>query len=224
MRTNQELVNYLRAYEHLRSPEVIAAFESIDRAFFLPEDLQEQAYLDIALPTSQGQTISAPSVVALMSEALQPKRGQKLLEVGTGSGYQSALLAHAIGPKGSLTTIERFSELSSFAQKTIKKYYPELAKCINFVVADGSVGHNKSAPFDAILVTCGAPSVPKSLFAQLKEGGRMVIPLGGPYAQDLALVRKVKGKMVSTLLFPVMFVPLVGEEGFPESSRRRDTG
>jgi protein-L-isoaspartate(D-aspartate) O-methyltransferase len=226
LRTNEDLVSYLRAYDFAKSAEVLNAFEAVDRARFVPDELREQAYLDAPLPTMRGQTISAPSVVALMTESLAPRAGHNLLEVGTGSGYQSALLAHAVGPKGFVTTVERLAELSEYARSRIRKHYPELAKRMEFAVADGSLGFTRRAPYDGILVTAGAPRVPPSLFAQLREGGRLVIPLGGEYLQDLVLVRKSKGRQESASLFPVMFVPLIGAEGFPEPrpADRRDVG
>lgn len=193
------------------------AFEAVDRAHFVPPEVAPQAYLDTPLPIGHGQTISAPSIVAMMTEALAPQPGQNLLEIGTGSGYQAAILAHLVGPKGKVTTLERLPELSKAAQATIGKHYPRLHKRICFAVADGSKGHPKHAPYDGILVTSAAPSIPKPLIHQLAEGGRMIIPVGSRYLQDLLLVQKSRGKTTTTSLTPVMFVPLVGQEGFSDS-------
>lgn len=222
MRSNAELVNYLRGYGYLQSAEAITAFESIDRVHFVPSDEREQAYMDRPLPTLSGQTISAPSMVAMMTETFAPRAGEKILEVGTGSGYQVALLAHMVGPKGKVITIERLKELTGYASERIKKHYPKLCKRLELVTGDGSGGHAKGAPYDAIIVTSAAPRIPKPLIEQLKVGGRIVIPIGSPLGQSLVLARKgPKGQVESVELMPVMFVPLIGKYGFSKDETPR---
>jgi len=209
MSSNHELVEFLRSQAWLKTLSLIKAFEKTDRAKFIPPAYAEHAYLDTPLPTLAGQTISAPSVVAVMTEALQPKPGQKILEVGSGSGYQAAVIAEAIGSNGRLYTVESVPALFDYACKKLAAY-----KNVEVVYGDGSLGLPEKAPFDGIIVTAGAPSVPKALFDQLKEDCRLVIPVGQRYFQDLLLVRKVDGKPVTESLLPVAFVPLIGKQGF----------
>ncbi|NYZ74665.1 protein-L-isoaspartate(D-aspartate) O-methyltransferase [Candidatus Micrarchaeota archaeon] len=209
MSSNHELVEFLRSRAWLKTLSLIKVFEKTDRAKFIPPAYAEHAYLDTPLPTLAGQTISAPSVVAVMTEALQPKAGQKILEVGSGSGYQAAVIAEAIGAKGRLYTVESVPALFDYARKKLAAY-----KSVEVVYGDGSLGLPEKAPFDGIIVTAGAPAVPKALFDQLKEDCRLVIPVGQRYFQDLLLVRKVDGKPVTESLLPVAFVPLVGKQGF----------
>jgi len=209
MGSNRELVAFLRSQAWLKTPSLVTAFEKTDRAKFVSPAYAEHAYLDTPLPTLAGQTVSAPSVVAVMTEALQPQLGQKILEVGSGSGYQAAVIAEAIGPKGRLYTVENVSALFDFARQKLAAY-----NNVEVVYADGSRGLPDKAPFDGIIVTAGAPSVPKALFDQLKEGGRLVIPVGQRYFQDLLLVQKIDGKPVTESLLPVAFVPLIGKQGF----------
>ncbi|MEW5955687.1 MAG: protein-L-isoaspartate(D-aspartate) O-methyltransferase [Candidatus Micrarchaeota archaeon] len=209
MHSNRELAEYLRSQGWLKTPSLVKAFEKTDRTKFIPPAYAEHAYLDTPLPTLEGQTISAPSVVALMTEALQPKAGQKILEVGSGSGYQAAVIAEAIGLKGRLYTVESVPALFDYAKQKLSAY-----ENVEVVYADGSLGLPDKVPFDGIIVTAGAPSVPKALFDQLKEGGRLVIPVGQRYFQDLLLVRKVDGKPLTENLLSVAFVPLIGKQGF----------
>ncbi|MCX6767925.1 MAG: protein-L-isoaspartate(D-aspartate) O-methyltransferase [Candidatus Micrarchaeota archaeon] len=214
MKSNAELVKYLVDFGFLKTKRVIEAFKAVDRAHFVLPSQKESAYADYPLPLFRLQTISAPSVVAIMTEALELPAGGKVLEVGTGSGYQAAVLAGAVGPKGKIVTVERVQELFDYARQKVSGL-PGL-KNVFSVCGDGSVGYAAEAPFDAIVVTCGAPSVPKPLFEQLKEGGKMVIPIGGTYFQDLILVEKRRGRQASRSLLPVMFVPMHGKNGFKE--------
>ncbi|MGB9757557.1 MAG: protein-L-isoaspartate(D-aspartate) O-methyltransferase [Candidatus Bipolaricaulaceae bacterium] len=206
-RLRQELVEELRQ-KGITSPRVLAAIGKIPRHLFvLPEHLP-WAYDDRPLPIGFGQTISQPYIVALSTEALALSPADKVLEVGTGSGYQTAVLAELAKE---VFTVERIPELSWEAQERLRRLGYEN---VRFRVGDGTKGWPEEAPFPAILVTAAAPRVPKSLLEQLAEDGRLVIPVGGRFQQDLWLVRKRGGKPVYEHLCPVSFVPLIGEEGW----------
>ncbi len=192
------------------SEKVAKAMLKIPRHLFVPEHISE-AYNDYPLPIGYGQTISAPHMVAIMCELLNLKEGDKVLEVGAGSGYHAAIVAEIVGEKGKVVTIERIPELAERARKTLE----ELGiKNVKVVVGDGSKGYEEDAPYDKIYVTASAPDVPKSLVKQLKKGGRLVIPIGD-YIQYLYIVDKdEEGKIKKRRWGGVRFVPLVGEEGF----------
>ena len=201
------LVSQLRALG-IRDERVLAAMGRVPRHLFVPPELLPYAYDDRPLPIGAGQTISQPYIVALSTQALEISPTDRVLEIGTGSGYQTAVLAELAGR---VFTIERLPELSREAQLRLR----ELGyRNIKFRVGDGTKGWPEEAPFDAILVTAAAPKAPKSLLAQLAEGGRMVIPLGGRTNQDLWLLRKRAGRVVREHLCPCTFVPLIGEEGW----------
>jgi len=192
----------------IRDERVLSAMEKVPRHLFVLPEYLFAAYDDRPLPIGLGQTISQPYIVALSTEALELSGEEKVLEIGTGSGYQTAILAELAKE---VFTVERLPELSWEAQERLRRLgYTN----VHFRVGDGTKGWPEEAPFPAILVTAAAPKVPKSLFAQLAEGGRMVIPVGGRFHQDLWLVRKVGGEPVYEHLCPVTFVPLIGEEGF----------
>lgn len=206
-RLRKELVEELRQ-KGIADPRVLAALGKIPRHLFvLPEHLP-WAYDDRPLPIGFGQTISQPYIVALSTEALALSPEDKVLEVGTGSGYQTAVLAELAKE---VFTVERIPELSWEAQERLRRLG---YKNVHFRVGDGTKGWPEEAPFPAILVTAAAPRVPPSLLEQLSEGGRLVIPVGGRFQQDLWLVRKRRGKPVYEHLCPVSFVPLIGEEGW----------
>ncbi len=175
--------------------------------FVLPEYL-DSAYEDHPLPIGEGQTISQPYMVALMTECLGLKGDEKVLEIGTGSGYQAAILAEI---SKEVYTIERVENLAERAKKVLSDLGYENVKVI---IGDGSRGLEKEAPFDGIIVTAGAPILPKSLVDQLAEGGKMVIPVGGSFSQALLLVEKEKGKVKTTSVCGCVFVPLIGEYGW----------
>jgi protein-L-isoaspartate(D-aspartate) O-methyltransferase len=182
---------------------VLAAMLRVPRHEFVPEPYRAEAYEDRPLPIGEGQTISQPYVVALMLEALQPAASDKVLEVGTGSGYATALLASLTGK---VFSVERHAALAAKARNILA-----FLGCTNLLVvtADGTLGLPEEAPFDAILVSAAAPIVPPAFLAQLREGGRMIIPVGAPDAQQLQLIRKIDGEPVISLRDPVRFVPLV---------------
>jgi len=190
--------------------EVEQALLHVPRHLFLPVDLQRAAYRDTPLPIGEGQTISAPHMVAVMAEALQLLPGHKVLEIGTGSGYNAAVMAELVGEKGQVITVERHPVLAERAGRALSESGYGNAKV---VVGDGSMGYQAEAPYDRICVTCGAPEVPGPLMEQLKEGGFMVIPVGRLDVQTLVRGKKVHGKLVMEDLGSVVFVPLLGEKG-----------
>ena len=188
----------------VRDPRILSAMLKVERHLFVPKELQNSAYSDQPLPIGEGQTISQPYIVALMTELLELKGGERVLEVGTGSGYQAAILAELAAE---VYTIEIVEKLASSAQKVLL----ELGyQNIKVKAGDGYLGWPEAAPFDAIIITCAPDHVPKPLLDQLKEGGRMVVPVG-TYSQDLKKIVKKSGKIETTDITPVIFVPMTGE-------------
>lgn len=188
----------------ITDPRVLAAMGQVPRERFVPVWLAPFAYADQALPIGQGQTISQPYIVALMSQWAEVRPGDKVLEVGTGSGYQAAILAELTDQ---VFTIELLPELAARAEATLKEL--GYAK-VRVRTGDGYAGWPEEAPFAAILVTAAAPQVPEALIAQLQEGGRLVIPLGRPGGlQYLKKYRKMAGELREEGSLPVRFVPLV---------------
>jgi len=192
-------------------PRVAKAMEKIDRGLFTPIAHRPLSYVDSPLPIGYGQTITAPSIVAVMTTRLEVEKGMRVLEVGTGSGYQCALLAELVGPKGKVVTVERVPELLEKAREKISSLgYGN----VEFVCSDGSAGYSELAPYDRVMVTAAAPRIPLELEKQLKEGGVMVIPVGGRFYQSLIVAKKKGGELVKENVLPVLFVPLIGEDGF----------
>ena len=201
----------------VKNPRVIAAMRATPRHEFVPPNLWPNAYYDMALPIGEGQTISPPFIVAYMTEAIDPQPKDKVLEIGTGSGYQAAVLS---GLVQEVYTIEIVESLGKRAAKTLKRLKYEN---VHTKVGDGYLGWPEHAPFDKIIVTCSPEKVPQALVDQLKEGGRMVIPVGERYQQTLYLLKKTDGKMLREPLLPVIFVPMTGkaEENRARSSPTR---
>ena len=195
----------------IRDPRVLAAMARIPRHRFVQEALVGRAYGDIPLPIGDGQTISQPYMVALMSEALGLRGGERVLEVGTGSGYQTAVLAELAGK---VYSVERVRPLAERARRLLGDlgYYN-----IRIRVGDGSLGWPDEAPFDAILVAAGAPDVPAALTAQLGEGGRLVAPVGTPDAQTLRRAVRRRDGVATEDLTGCVFVRLVGAGGWPDN-------
>ena len=193
----------------IRDPRVLAAMQRVPRHEFLPPELQREAYEDRPLPIGYGQTVSQPYIVAAMLEALELQPSDRVLEVGTGSGYQTALLAELAGK---VYSIERHPPLAEQAREALARLgYTR----VEVVVGDGTEGLAGAAPFDAILVSAAAPKLPPPLLEQLAEGGRMIVPVGFSAGQELELVRKEHGQPRITRLDACRFVPLIGREGFP---------
>lgn len=191
---------------------VLRAMREVPREEFLPPKMRRYAYRDRALPIEAGQTISQPYIVALMAQAAELQEDDRVLEIGTGSGYAAAVLGEIVSD---VYTIERIEGLARQAQSRIRALGYEN---VHIRHANGTLGWPAQAPFDAILVTAGGPEVPKALKDQLAAGGRLVMPVGGsPYAQKLVRVRRRgRSEFIRESLGPVRFVPLVGEEGWDE--------
>jgi len=188
----------------VKDPRVLSALLKVERHRFVPEEYLNSAYSDQPLPIGEGQTISQPYIVALMTELLELKGDEKVLEVGTGSGYQAAILAELAKE---VYTIEIVESLAS----TAKNRLLELGyQNIRVKSGDGYIGWPEAAPFDAIIVTAAPDHIPKPLLDQLKEGGRMVVPVGS-YAQELKKIVKQSGKIETAGIIPVVFVPMTGE-------------
>ncbi len=188
----------------VKNERVIRAMRETPRHEFVPRHRRKFAYVDMALPIGDGQTISPPFIVAYMTEAIDPQPSDKVLEIGTGSGYQAAVLAKLVRE---VYTIEIVESLGRKAAKTLERLRYDN---VHVKVGDGYLGWPEHAPFDKIIVTCSPEKVPPALVAQLKEGGRMVIPVGERYRQTLCLLKKTDGKMVSETLQPTLFVPMTG--------------
>jgi protein-L-isoaspartate(D-aspartate) O-methyltransferase len=188
----------------IRDTRVLRAIEQVPRELFVDEAFADHAYQDIALPIECGQTISQPFVVAFMTERLELDPRHKVLEVGTGSGYQAAVLSHLCRR---VYTVERWRELQKAAEQRLAQLK---INNITTIIGDGWLGWPPQAPFDAIIVTAAALDAPAALLDQLKEGGRMIIPLGETRdAQSLVQIDKTEEGLVETPLLPVRFVPLV---------------
>ena len=200
----QRMVSHQLQARGITDPRVLAALTRVPRHLFVPPNLASSAYGDHPLPIGQGQTISQPYIVALMSHWAEVHPGEKVLEVGTGSGYQAAVLAELTDR---VFSIEIIPELAQTAATRL----PALGYAqVRVKTGDGYLGWPEEAPFDAILVTAAAPTVPPALAAQLKEGGRLVIPLGPAIGEQfLVRLRKVKGELTEEERLPVRFVPLV---------------
>lgn len=188
----------------IHDPATLAAIRAVPRHEFVPEVMRDEAYRDHPLPIGHGQTISQPYIVAFMTEAIHPEPGEKILEVGSGCGYQAAVLAQ-MGAE--VYTIEIVEELAGIARHNLERlgYHN-----VHIRQGDGYRGWPEHAPFDAIVVTCAPDKVPPDLVAQLREGGRMIIPVGS-MEQQLVFLRKHGGKVEQQTVLPVRFVPMTGE-------------
>ena len=187
---------------------VLAVMGELPRELFLNESLRSQAYTDGPLPIGQGQTISQPYIQALMTQHLNLKGTEKVLEIGTGSGYQTAILARL---SREVFTVERLDELSTSARKILNSLGLDN---VHYLVADGSEGHIEAAPFEAILVTAACPKIPAPLLEQLSDNGRLVAPVGPRDTQDLVLVRRQGEQISKQSICPCRFVPLLGRHAF----------
>jgi len=200
----------------ITDPAVLVAFREVPRHRFVPEEEWEEAYADHPISIGFGQTISQPYIVALMTEAARVKKGDHVLEIGTGSGYQAAILSR-LGK--TVDTVERIPALGAQAQRTLNDLGFENAKVH---IADGTAGYVEASPYDVILVAAGAPSVPPPLQEQLKAGGRLVIPVGSSWHQELQLWTKTGDDFEMETILPVVFVPLLGRWGWAEDRYRND--
>ncbi len=192
----------------ITNKKVIETFLKVPRDKFVPDNLKEEAFNDYPLPIGQGQTISQPYIVALMTEVLNPNKNDKVLEIGTGSGYQTAILAELVNV---VYTIERIEALSLKSKSVLSSLgYTN----ISFKIGDGTLGWEEFSPYTKILVTASSEEVPAPLWEQLEEGGRFVIPLGGRWSQELFAIDKIKGKRKFSSYGGCVFVPLIGAYGY----------
>ena len=206
---NAELVKKLRREGRIKSKEVEKAFLEVDRGLFVPRFQKNYAYVDTPLQIGEGQTISAPHMVAIMCEGLDIKNGQKILEIGAGSGYHAAIVSKIVGKSGHVFTVERYPSLAEKAKKNL-----ENAGITNVIteIGDGSEGLKRYAPYDRIYVTCAAPDVPPPLIEQLKDSGKLMIPVGKMIC-ELQLITKNNNKISKKDLGGCAFVPLLGKYG-----------
>ncbi|MCJ7478964.1 MAG: protein-L-isoaspartate(D-aspartate) O-methyltransferase [Candidatus Nanohaloarchaeota archaeon QJJ-7] len=202
---NRVLVDRLKRKGVLESERVIDAFLDVPREDFVPTDVKDKAYEDRPLSIGEGQTISAPHMVAVMTEELEPEEDDKVLEIGTGSGYQAAILSRLVDE---LITTEIVPELAEGARRRLSDY-----EDVKVVEADGSIGYEKEAPYDKILYTAAAPEIAPEVFDQLKEGGRLVAPVESGFGQRLKVYRRKDSDIDEEAKSSVRFVPLTGEAG-----------
>jgi len=205
----KELVEILRS-KGISNQSVLDAFWKVERHLFVPDIMKQHAYKDVALPIGFGQTISQPYTVAFMTQEINPLPKQKILEIGTGSGYQAAIL-YEMGAR--VFSIERQNDLYNSAMKIFDKLNLKIAaRC-----SDGTIGWEEFSPYDGIIVTAGGPTVPLNLKKQLAVGGRLVIPVGDKQVQTLQIITKISEDEFRTNEVPYFaFVPLIGKEGWKE--------
>jgi protein-L-isoaspartate(D-aspartate) O-methyltransferase len=208
----ERLISYWKEYSIINDEHLIEAFKSVPREKFVLEHFINEAYGDYPLPILSGQTISQPTTIMVMTQALELKPEEKVLEVGAGSGYQAALIARMIGSLGKVITTEVIPELAEFAKKNLKKAGIKNVEVMHY---DGSQGYKKEAPFHKIIVTAACPKIPEPLVEQLKINGILVAPVGSVYSQEMLKVKKLKnGKLDIQNLGEFVFVPLVGKYGY----------
>jgi protein-L-isoaspartate(D-aspartate) O-methyltransferase len=204
-----DLITYLKNSKFLTDERVESALRNIPRHEFIPESELDYAYNNEPLPTMKKQTISQPGVVTRMTEWLDVKDGQKILEIGTGSGWQSAILSYLVG-SGSVYSIERHSELVKFAQKNLKKLKIDN---VHVILGDGSIGYSKAAPYDRIIITAACSEIPLPLIDQLNENGLILAPVGDNSQSLILLQKTTKGMVEIKNQTKYVFVPLVGKYG-----------
>lgn len=209
-KARERMVRHQIAARGIRDERVLAAMRTVPRHLFVPLKSRHAAYQDGPLLIGQGQTISQPYIVALMTEALELKGHERVLEIGTGSGYQAAILSQLASH---VYTIERIPELANRAQELFLQLgYDNISTRIG----DGTLGWPKHAPCETIIITAASPEIPEPLTDQLADGGRLVSPVGGAWSQSLIRVRKQGDRLQRQELTMVAFVPLIGEHGWPE--------
>jgi len=211
-----ELVRRLSEMGYIKTEKIKNAMGKVPREEFLPASNRPYAYVDQPLPIGEGQTISAPHMVAMICEFLSLKEGMKVLEIGTGFGYNAAVVAEILGPTGHVYSIERINSLAQIAKENLKR--TGYAKNITVILGDGTKGYPEEAPFDRIYGTASAPSLPEPLKEQLKIGGILLVPVGEQrYFQELICIsRKSENKYEKKSIGGVAFVPMIGKHGWPE--------
>ena len=212
-RLREEMVREQLIPRGIEDERILVSFRKVKREVFVPAELRQDAYGDFPLSIGEGQTISQPYMVALMTQCLELTGNEKILEIGTGSGYQTAILAEL---SKEIYSIERIRTLASRAEDILEKLdYTN----IKILVGDGTLGCKEFSPYDRILVTAGAQDIPSPAMDQLKEKGIMVIPVGSIYSQDLKVIKKEKGRPKVKSVERCVFVPLIGEHGWDEGVR-----
>ncbi len=203
-----DMVKYQLVSRGIKDKRVLEAMRNIPRELFVPESFSDESYADKPLSIKHNQTISQPYIVALMTELLHLRGKEKVLEIGTGSGYQTAILCKL---SKQVFTVDRIEALVESAKEVLKKI--DISN-VKFKVGDGTLGWNEFAPYDRIIVTAAAPKIPDALVSQLKENGIMVLPVGSHYVQVLKVIKKVKSKIKVEDSIECVFVPLIGEQGW----------
>lgn len=204
----KRMVNEQLILRGIKNQRVLDAFYKVERHKFIPQDLRTSAYADFPVPIGEGQTISQPYIVALMTESLDLTGEEKVLEIGMGSGYQAAILAELVGE---VYTIERFENLAKKAEAVLGELgYTN----IKIKVGDGTLGWPEAAPFDRIIITAASPQIPPPLIEQLNESGKLILPLGETFSQVLTLVEKTGGELKYFEICSCVFVPLLGKYGW----------
>jgi protein-L-isoaspartate(D-aspartate) O-methyltransferase len=207
--SKEKLIDELIEDGYLKTPAIIEAFKKIDRADFVLDEYKSEAYVNYPLPIGHQQTISQPLTVAFMIELLAPKKGEKILDVGAGSGWQTALLAEIVGDEGMVVGIERIPELKELAEKNISKYNFTEKGIVKLVVGDGSKGYAEEMPYDKIIAAASAKKIPQAWKDQLKIGGRIVAPVG---SSIVVLDKEGQNQFSQKQYFGFAFVPLVEEK------------
>lgn len=207
----EHLIEHIKDSGYLRSRRLEKALREVPRHLFIPEAITNLSYRDVPLSIGHGQTISQPSTVVIMTESLDVKEGQKILEIGTGSGWQTALLSRLVGKKGFVYSVERIHELVVLSKRNLKKVG---IKNVKIFEGDGSLGLKKYSPYNRIIVTAACPEIPKPLIDQLKLAGRMVVPVGGYSTQEMLVVIKKRNEIEEKSIGSFAFVPLLGKYGF----------
>lgn len=212
----EKLVDKLSRNGYIKTDQVKNAMLFVPREEFIPPENRRYAYIDQPLPIGKGQTISAPHMVAMICETLDLKRGMKILEIGSGFGYNAAVVAEIIGPEGHLFTTERIESLAKSARDNLKR--TGFDQCVTVLHTDGTKGLKEEAPFDRIYATASAPKIPEPLKEQLKIGGRLLTPIGSRnhFQELICIVRLSENEYDSRKLGGVAFVPMIGKHGWPE--------
>lgn len=192
----------------VHDPRVLAAMREVPRHLFIPPPYDRSAYDDSPLPIGNGQTISQPYIVAVMTELLQPQASDNALEIGTGTGYQAAILSRTVRR---VTTVERIPAVAELARRNFAALNFDN---IEIIVGDGTLGYPKNAPYDEIIITAATPDIPRPLIDQLADGGRMVVPTGARDVQELITLKKQGNSIIRQSHGGVRFVPLIGEHGW----------
>jgi len=211
MLSKSRLLKHWQESGIIKDKKILEAFKKIPREKFIKKEQGEEAYGDYPLPIGGGQTISQPTTVMLMTQALELKPGDKVLEVGTGSGYQAAIISRIIGKSGKLVSTEIVPELAESARQNIEKIG---LKNVEIVHHDGSKGYINESPYDKIIVTAACPRIPKPLVSQLRENGIIVAPVGSLNEQVMVKARKKGSRLIEENLGDFMFVPLRGKHGY----------